>query len=162
MESRAAGGVTLMRVRSEILRVMDGEEADIVCHLRNELDVVRARHMVTRLLNACGVTKLDSTRLLTAVSEVCVNAVQYAGCGVMCAWRPSSSQGAAFVVKVADEGPGIADLEWAFTEHNSTGGSLGLGLPGARRLVDDMQVISPLPGRPAGTLVTLRMNWRPS
>lgn len=147
---------------SELIRMMGDEEADIVCHLNHELDVVRARHRVSRLLDKNGVGQLDSTRLLTAVSEVCVNAVEHAGRGVLCAWRRASTLGAVFIVKVGDEGPGIEDLEWAFTEHNSTGGSLGLGLPGARRLVDELQVVSPLPGKSHGTLVTLRMIWRAS
>ena len=83
-----------------------------------------------------------SASLAIAVSELAVNVAKYAGSGVV-TLRAVQARGLPGIeVLVEDKGPGIADLDFAMRDHASTGGTLGLGLPGARRLVDEFEITS--------------------
>lgn len=120
-------------------------------------DVVAARQAGRKLAEALGIPRTDLTLVATAISEVARNITTYAGTGEIVV-RPVEDDGRRGIEIVArDDGPGIADIERALQDGFTTGGGLGLGLPGARRLMDEFQVASQL-GR--GTTVTMT-KWAP-
>lgn len=126
--------------------------------IESESDIVNARRTVRELAGQVGFGLTDVTRIVTAASELARNVYKYAGKGVM-HWRSLQRDGCqGLELCFIDHGPGIADLELAMQEGYSTSGGLGLGLPGARRLVDEMELESK-PGRE--TTITLR-KWRKS
>ena len=103
-----------------------------------------------------GFSGVDLTLIATAISEMARNIAVYAGEGeiVLDAIQDGSKQG--ILVVARDEGPGIPDVERAMQDGFSTGQSLGLGLPGARRLMDELEVASQA-GK--GTSVTMK-KWK--
>ena len=112
----------------------------------NQTDVVLARQAGREMARDLGFGTADQTRLATAMSELTRNALNYGGGGV-CTVRDLSDEDWIRVgAIVEDHGPGIANIEEALTEGFSTGGSLGVGLPGARRLVQQFDIESE-PGR---------------
>jgi serine/threonine-protein kinase RsbT len=119
--------------------------------LAGEADVAAAARAARDLAVACGLSPVESQHVATAVSEVARNALLYARGGVaeLVPCERGGRRGLQVVVR--DGGPGIADVEAALREGVSTGGSLGLGLPGARRLMDDFAIES----GPGGTVVTM-------
>ena len=120
-----------------------------------DADIVTARTRAKDVAASLGFSRTDQTLIAAAVSEVARNIVVYAGTGEV-ALRPKRGDGRWGLVVVArDEGPGIADLEQALTDGYSTAGSLGVGLPGSRRLMDSLQIDSEV-GR--GTTVTM-LKW---
>ena len=120
-----------------------------------DADVVTARARAKDLSGAIGFSRTDQTVIAAAVSEVARNIVVYAGEGeiVLRAQRSDGRWG--LLVVARDEGPGIADPEQALTDGYSTTGSLGVGLPGARRLMDSLEIETEV-GR--GTKVTM-IKW---
>lgn len=116
-----------------------------------DADVASAARAAREEAERCGLSGVEAQHVATAVSEVARNAVKYAGgCAVELA--PVERSGRRGVsVAVRDSGPGIADVADALRDGVSTGGSLGYGLPGARRLMDDFAIAS----GPAGTEVTM-------
>ena len=124
--------------------------------IKVESDIVVARRAVRDAATELGFGQTEVTRIVTAASELARNVFKYAGEGVMC-WRPVTIESRIGIeVQFVDQGPGIADIDLAMGEGYSTGGGLGMGLPGARRLVDEFDLQS-TPGR--GTTVTLK-KWR--
>jgi len=122
----------------------------------DDRDVVTARQEARAMGAALGFSSTDLTLLATAISEVARNITAYAGHGEV-ALRVLREQGREGIeVLASDDGPGIADVELALQDGYTTGTGLGLGLPGARRLVDDFQ-LDTAPG--AGTRVRL-VKWR--
>jgi len=120
--------------------------------VRTEQDVVLARQQVRKLAVACGLRLVDQTKLVTAASELARNTVIYGGGGDM-DWETledGTRKGIRLVFR--DEGPGISDMKLAMTDGWTSGGGLGLGLTGARRLVDEFSLES-APG--SGTRVTI-------
>lgn len=120
--------------------------------VRTEQDVVLARQQVRKLAVACGLRLVDQTKLVTAASELARNTVIYGGGGDM-EWETledGTRKGIRLVFR--DEGPGISDMKLAMTDGWTSGGGLGLGLTGARRLVDEFSLES-APG--SGTRVTI-------
>lgn len=103
-----------------------------------------------------GLGLADQTRLATAVSELTRNVIQHAGEGVCTISGESNQTESRIQVTVDDRGPGIPDVEKAMTEGFSTTRGLGAGLPGARRLVDELSIES----RPGHTKVTITMARR--
>ncbi|MFE9427396.1 anti-sigma regulatory factor [Kitasatospora sp. NPDC006697] len=105
-------------------------------------DVVRARQLVRTLAQQCGLSLVDQTKLVTAASELARNTLVYGGGGAMrcAALRRDGRQGVHAVFE--DSGPGIPDLDLALTDGWTSGGGLGLGLSGARRLVDEFELES--------------------
>lgn len=124
--------------------------------IASESDVAEAVRQSARLGERRGLASVEARQLATAVSEAATNALKYAGGGeaVLEAVERQGRQGVMVVVR--DTGPGIPDPRRALREGHSTGGSLGLGLPGARRLVDEFALDS---SDGAGTAVTL-VKWR--
>jgi serine/threonine-protein kinase RsbT len=116
-------------------------------------DVVRVRQQVRIAAAACGLSLVDQTKLVTAASELARNALIHGGGGSATVEKVTSVAGRAGVrVTFADAGPGIAEIELALTDGWSTGGGMGLGLSGARRLVDEFQ-LSSAPGQGTSVVV---------
>jgi serine/threonine-protein kinase RsbT len=124
--------------------------------IASDSDVVTARQAAREMGAGLGFSSTDLTLLATAISEVARNITTYAGTGEV-AVRVLRERGREGIEVVAsDEGPGIADVELALQDGYTTGNGLGLGLPGARRLVDEFD-LDTRPG--AGTRVRL-VKWR--
>jgi serine/threonine-protein kinase RsbT len=122
-----------------------------------EADLIAVRQMLRAHAEAAGLGLVDSTKLITAGSELARNILNYAtgSRGRFRAEQVRSAEGQSGVKAVfADDGPGIADLSAAMTDGFSTNGSLGLGLPGTKRLVDGFTVETGA----AGTTVTV-VKW---
>ncbi|WP_109125997.1 anti-sigma regulatory factor [Dyella sp. C11] len=120
--------------------------------IRSEQDVVLSRQAVRKLAIECGLRLVDQTKLVTAVSELARNTVIYGGGGDM-DWELVEDGGRKGVRLVfRDEGPGIPDIKQAMTDGWTSGNGLGLGLTGAKRLVDQFDIQS-APGE--GTRVTI-------
>jgi serine/threonine-protein kinase RsbT len=137
-------------------------EAESRIAIESDADVVTARQRARELAADLDLSSTDQTLLATAISEVARNITHYATGrrGEVIVSLVSEDDGRRGIRVVArDEGPGIADVERALQDGYTTGGGLGLGLPGARRLVDDFSIDS-APGR--GTTVTLVKWSRPS
>jgi len=124
--------------------------------LASDLDVLAARRGVRDWARDIGLTLLDSTKVVTATSELARNTVVHGGGGVMCleVVRRADRQG--LRVTFQDHGPGIPEIELAMKDGYTTAGGMGIGLPGARRLVNDFQMSS-TPGD--GTCVTI-VRWK--
>jgi serine/threonine-protein kinase RsbT len=110
--------------------------------LGGEADVAAAASAAREAAEACGLSGIEAQHVATAVSEVARNAVKYGGGGVVELVPAERSGRRGLAVTVRDRGPGIADVGAALRDGVSTGGSLGLGLPGARRLMDDFAIRS--------------------
>jgi serine/threonine-protein kinase RsbT len=125
--------------------------------IAHEADIVTARQKGRALATQAGLPSCDATLVATAISEVARNIVSYAQRGEIILDLVHEGGRRAILIVARDEGPGIPNLELAMTDGYSTGRSLGLGLPGARRLMDDFEIRSEV-GR--GTTVTMR-KWVP-
>jgi len=127
--------------------------------IESDADVVTARQRARQLAVGLEMPSTDQTLLATAISEIARNITTYAVRGEVLIDLVRDANGRRGVRVVArDDGPGIEDLERALTDGYTTGGGLGLGLPGARRLVDEFD-IQTTPGE--GTTVTL-IKWNRS
>ena len=120
--------------------------------IRDEADIVVARQRGRTLAEHAGFRGTDSTIIATVISELARNIVDYASRGELCYGLEQGSTSAIIIV-ARDSGPGIEDLATAMTDGYSTGGGLGLGLPGVRRLMDEFEIESS-PGK--GTVVWTR------
>ncbi|MHB1709979.1 MAG: anti-sigma regulatory factor [Acidimicrobiales bacterium] len=124
--------------------------------IADDSDIVAVRQYGRDLAARIGFSLTDRTLIATAISEVARNITTYAGHGeIHC--EPICGGRRGMLVIAIDEGPGIADLDRALEDGYSTGQGMGLGLPGARRLMDEFEIRSE-PGR--GTTVTMR-KWLP-
>ena len=119
--------------------------------LATDVDVAAAAREARGLAEACGLSGVEAQHVATAVSEIARNAVRYARGGEVALAAAERAGRRGLEITVRDAGPGIADVGLALRDGVSTGGSLGLGLPGARRLMDDFTIRS----GPAGTVVTM-------
>jgi serine/threonine-protein kinase RsbT len=123
--------------------------------IESDADVVIARQRARELAAVLELSSTDQTLLATAISEVARNITTYATRGEVLVRVVHDADRTGIEVVARDDGPGIEDLERAMQDGYTTGGGLGLGLPGARRLVDEFSIDSS-PGR--GTTVTL-VKW---
>lgn len=107
-----------------------------------DADIVTARQQARRLAMELGFSVTDLTLITTAISEIARNIVEYAKHGeiIMHFVQEGSKRGLTIVAR--DDGPGIANIAKAMQDSYSTGKGLGLGLPGARRLMDDFDIVS--------------------
>jgi len=127
--------------------------------IESDADVVVARQRARALAAQVDLTSTDQTLLATAISELARNITAYAVRGEVLVGVVRGDRGRRGVRVVArDDGPGIEDIQAALTDGYTTGNGLGLGLPGARRLVDEFD-IQTAPGQ--GTTVTLVKWGRP-
>lgn len=118
-------------------------------------DVVRVRQLVRSVSVAVKLSLVDQTKIVTAASELARNTLVYGGGGEVEVTRVHNERRAGIRIVFADQGPGIADLNLALTDGYTTGGGLGLGLSGARRLVDEFDIDTG-PGK--GTTITI-VKW---
>jgi serine/threonine-protein kinase RsbT len=131
---------------------------EIVVNIHNPDDIVDARKAGHQLALDLGFSLTDVTMIATAISEIARNITSYAGRGEVHVVVAEREGRKALVVRAKDDGPGIADIERAMEDGYSTGRGLGLGLPGARRLMDRLIVESAL-GR--GTVIEM-WKWVPA
>ena len=131
-------------------------ETPVTVEIAGDVDVVLARKEGRALGRRLGFSSTDLVVVPTAISELARNILRYAGrgeivmSGVRAGWRTGIE------VIATDSGPGIVDITLALQDGYSSSGSLGLGLPGVRRLVDDFEIHS-VPGE--GTVVRM-VKWR--
>jgi serine/threonine-protein kinase RsbT len=117
---------------------------DIVVAINNPDDIVEARKAGHQLALDLGFSLTDVIMIATAISEIARNITSYAGRGAVRVMVEERESRKALVVRAEDDGPGIVDIERAMEDGYSTGRGLGLGLPGARRLMDRLIVESAL------------------
>lgn len=108
--------------------------------IRSEADTIRAVLTIREAASRIGMNQGAGSALATAVSELATNVVKYAGAAKMTLRSLGTPRQPGLEVVVEDYGPGIADIESAMTDRVSTGGTLGLGLPGTKRLVDEFEL----------------------
>jgi serine/threonine-protein kinase RsbT len=118
-----------------------------------DLDVTRASMQARRCAMDQGFKSTTTALLVTAVSELGTNIIKYAGRGEITIQPIQEGTRKGILIRAVDQGPGIADIEAAMQDHHSTGGTLGLGLPGVKRMMDDFEIRSE-PKR--GTTVTVK------
>lgn len=128
--------------------------ADEVCvPVARDSDIVDARQRGREIAVAVGLSGSDLTLVATAISEVARNIISYAQHGEI-VLQPIQQNGRRGILVIArDQGPGIPDVARAMQDGFSTGRSLGLGLPGAKRLMDEFEIHSVVG---EGTTVTMR------
>jgi len=131
---------------------------DFVVDVNHPDDIVIARQAGHQLARQLGFSLTDVTMIATAISEVARNITSYAGRGEVRVGVQLRDGRRALVVRAEDDGPGIPDIERALEDGYSTGRGLGLGLPGARRLMDRL-VVESAPGE--GTVVEM-WKWAPA
>jgi serine/threonine-protein kinase RsbT len=134
---------------------MTGDDSRTVVLLSAPESIVMARQAGREAARALGFGMADQTRLATAISEISRNALRYGG-GGHCEIVSGDQNGMREItITVHDQGPGIPDLRKAMTPGFSTGNSLGMGLPGAERLMDSLKVVSE-PGRTEVVMIMRR------
>lgn len=120
-------------------------------------DVVAVRKNVREVAAAMGFNIVDGTRIVTAAAELARNIIHYAGAGEFTWKAVEDGKRRGLRLQFVDQGPGISHPAQAMAPGYSTSGGLGMGLPGAKRLVDEMEIQSEA-GR--GTCVTITQ-WLP-
>jgi serine/threonine-protein kinase RsbT len=108
--------------------------------ISSDEDVVRVRQLVRTVAVAANLSLVDQTKLITAASELARNTLVYGGGGSVEVSVIDNGRRRGVRIMFTDEGPGIADLALALTDGYTTGTGLGLGLSGARRLVDEFDI----------------------
>ena len=124
--------------------------------LRTEADIVASRQVVRQLSVALKFSLVDQTKMITAASELSRNTVVHGGGGRMRWATIEDGLRRGLRLEFEDEGPGIADVNLALTDGWTSGGGMGLGLPGSKRLVHEFSLRSE-PGK--GTCVTIT-RWK--
>ena len=124
--------------------------------IRTGNDVVRVRQLVRARAVEIGMGLVDQTKIVTAASEIARNTLDYGGGGTVLVELEQVGARRAVRLTFEDQGPGIVDVERAMGDHFTTGGGLGLGLGGAKRLSNEFE-ISSTPG--LGTRVMLA-RWK--
>ena len=132
-------------------------DKDIRVPIHSDRDIVAARQEGRALAVALGFSSGDATLLATAISELARNIVTYAKSGTIILSAVNGTAREGIQVVALDQGPGIADVQQALRDGFSTSGSLGLGLPGVKRLVDEFQIDS---DGLRGTTITVK-KWKP-
>ena len=122
----------------------------------SDLDIMKARQKGRDLAAWADFAIVDQTLIATAISEIARNIVTYARRGTIVLRIEEESDRVGLVVIASDQGPGIPDVAQALRDHYSTSHGLGMGLPGARRAMDDFAIQS-TPGD--GTKITMK-KWR--
>lgn len=115
-------------------------------------DLVMVRQQVRAVAIEAGLSLIDQTKVVTAASELARNALVHAGGGTVTIEVVEDGRRRGLRLAFSDDGPGIPDTEQALTDGFTTGGGLGLGLGGSRRLVDEFDLTS-APGK--GTMVVV-------
>jgi serine/threonine-protein kinase RsbT len=124
--------------------------------LAGEHDVVSVRRAVRAAMSQMGFSIVDRTKMVTAASELARNVMDYGGGGLVRMERLTEGVRVGLRLEFVDAGPGIADVDLAQADGYSSGGGLGLGLSGSRRLVNEFNIVS---SPDCGTTVTIT-RWR--
>ena len=131
--------------------------ADVIrMPITSDSDLIEARQKGRALAEQRGFASSELTLIATAISELARNIIRYAKRGEISIQIVESNPKEGIVIVAQDAGPGIADVERALEAGYSTSGSLGLGLPGVRRIMDEFEIVSEV-GR--GTTVTVT-KWK--
>jgi serine/threonine-protein kinase RsbT len=130
--------------------------SEIRVPINSDQDIVVARQKGRALATELGFSSVDATLIATAISELARNIVSYARKGDITLKTIHGSSRQGILIVAFDKGPGILDVRQALRDGFSTSGSLGLGLPGVRRLMDEFEITSK-PGR--GTTVVVK-KWK--
>jgi serine/threonine-protein kinase RsbT len=126
---------------------------DTLVVFEHDGDIITARQLARLVAIDQGFSGSDLTRIATAISEVARNIITYAQRGEVILTGEQVGSRRGILVVARDKGPGIANIEQAMTDGFSTGKTLGLGLPGAKRLMDEFEIVSEVG---VGTTVTMR------
>jgi serine/threonine-protein kinase RsbT len=129
----------------------------IILAVRSDEDVVRLRKAIREQLITIGLSLVDQTKMVTAASELARNVLRYGGGGECHVVQVTNGTRCGVCLTFVDEGPGIPDVELALTDGYTTGGGMGLGLSGAKRLSDEFD-LQTTPGH--GTTVKIT-KWKP-
>ena len=124
--------------------------------LRGSEDLVRLRQLVRERALSAGLSLVDQTKIITAASELGRNTIIYGGGGTVHATVVSEGARSGVRLEFVDQGPGIADVNQALVDGFTTGGGLGLGLGGAKRLSNEFEIDS-APGK--GTRIVI-VRWK--
>ncbi len=130
--------------------------AAVEAPLRSEQDIVLARQLARRKAQEAGLSLVDQTKIVTAASELARNALIYGGGGTMRAEIVENGLRRGLRLCFEDQGPGIPDLALALTDGWTSGNGLGMGLSGAKRLVNEFDIDTAVG---SGTRVTI-VRWR--
>lgn len=131
-------------------------DAETVIPIETDADIVTARQEGRALAARLGFSGSEQIFVATAISEAARNILQYARCGEIVLDHISSGGREGILIIARDDGPGIKDIARALEDGYSSSGGLGLGLPGIKRLMSEMQIVS-TPGK--GTTVTIK-KWK--
>jgi serine/threonine-protein kinase RsbT len=129
---------------------------EIRLQIDSDFDIIVARQKGRQMANELGFGPTDSTLIATAISELARNMVAYARRGEIVVQSIEHVDPSGILVTAFDKGPGIPDVVQALLDGCSTSASLGLGLPGVKRLMDEFEISSEM-GQ--GTIVTAR-KWK--
>lgn len=139
------------------MQIINWEVApDEALPLRSDNDVVRVRSLVRQCCLDVGLSLVEQTKVVTAASELARNTLRHGGGGEASVQIIDSGNVRGVSMKFWDRGPGIADVALALTDGYTSGGGLGLGLGGAKRLVDDFDLQTEVG---VGTAVTIT-KWK--
>ena len=125
---------------------------DVCVAIEREADIVAARQKGRELARALGFSSTDQTIIALAISEITRNIISYAWRGDVTMSRVENSGRRCIRIVAQDQGPGIADIELAMRDGYSSGRSLGVGLPGTKRVMDEFDLASTV-GQ--GTTITM-------
>jgi serine/threonine-protein kinase RsbT len=128
---------------------------DIAIPIQTDIDIVTARQRGRQLAAEIGFSSTEQVLIATAISEIARNLINYAIQGQVSFNKVQQLEKQGFRVIAKDQGPGIVDTNQALQDGYSTSNRLGLGLPGAKRLMDDFEIVSTT----QGTTVTMT-KWR--
>ncbi len=129
---------------------------DKVAAIRSDLDIVIARTLARDTAKSLGFGAIDQARIATAVSELARNIFLYAGTGSVTVREIDRSGRKGIEIICEDQGPGIPDVKLVMQDGYSTSRGMGMGLPGAKRLMDEFDIRS---HEGVGTKITCR-KWR--
>ena len=131
-------------------------QGDIVTVIRSDLDIVVARTRARDTAKSLGFGAIDQARIATAVSELARNIFLYAGTGEVIVRSIERNGRKGIEIVCEDQGPGIANIDLVMQDGYSTSRGMGMGLPGAKRLMDEFYIKSQ---ENVGTTITCR-KWR--
>jgi serine/threonine-protein kinase RsbT len=127
-----------------------------IMSIQSSADVVLVRQAVRQIAIEVGFRLVDQTKIVTAASELARNTLDYGGGGSVTIEAVQESNRRGVRLTFADQGPGIPDLSLALKDGYTTGGGLGMGLSGSKRLVNEFDIVSQVG---SGTTVTVT-KWK--
>jgi serine/threonine-protein kinase RsbT len=108
----------------------------------SEVDIKYAQYECLKVMNEIQFKELDKIKISTIISELSYNIIKYAEKGMMRISQLEEGYRKGLLIEAIDQGPGIEDIERVFEDKYSTGGTLGLGLPGIKRMADEVLIES--------------------